>query len=294
LKNLIVSPQAGMCNRFRAINSTLLLAQLSERQAWHNWTREPAHPRDQRIIQHMRSTSLDDFFEVDGIAYMELNQHSPVDAVFSEWDVTDYWYPVQCSAISRCNKHSSLQVERETADPILSCQANTILLETSLALQSTSMTVAQAHTRRAAIYQRCFKAKSVYQEAADQVIKNQNFVGVHIRRTDHLTHVKEAHIALQGWANIIQKHIATDMPIFLFSDDLAFKAALSEQLVQPLIAYNQTALLRDFSDYEVAFIEFLMLSKARHIFGTVASSFSAEAALFGGINLSTCRADFEQ
>jgi len=293
LKNLIVSPQAGMCNRFRAINSTLMLAQLSGRQAWHNWTREPVLPRDQQIIRHMRLTSLDDFFDVDGMEYMELNRDSVVDTVFSEWDVTDQWYPLQCSAINRCNRHARFQVERETADPILRSQANTILLETSLALRPTSMTEVEANARRSAIYQQGFRAKAIYQEAANQVVKNQNFVGVHIRRTDHLDYIRGANIALQGWANIIRENVATDVPVFLFSDDMAFKAALAEQLVQPQVVYNQTEMLSDFSDYEVAFIEFLMLSKARHIFGTVASSFSLEAALLGGINLSTCQAKFE-
>ena len=130
MKTLIVSPQAGMCNRFRVICSAILIARLSNRKLYHSWSKELSHEADISIIRHMRESTLATFFTEDLVVpFCETDATTAVDEVFSEWEPGEYWYPMQSSAIRRCCWSGKLNVERNNADAILDSQADNILLE---------------------------------------------------------------------------------------------------------------------------------------------------------------------
>ena len=124
-KSLIVSPQAGMCNRFRAICSTILLGELTGRRVYHNWAREEPLPTDIKMIREMRAVSLNDFFEENGaIPYIHIDRDSRIDEVYSEWAENERWYAAQSSAIKRCTLPGPVHVERSNADAIIMKKAD--------------------------------------------------------------------------------------------------------------------------------------------------------------------------
>ncbi len=287
MKRLIVSPQAGMCNRFRAICSALLLGELSGRKVYHNWTREPAHPNDIQIIRNMRAASFDDFFEpTDAIPYIAVETHSTIDAVFSEWGQNDGWFPFQSSAIKRLGITEGIRVERTNADSIIESTEKNILLETSLALKPSTMSTEIFERRLQAIYSEFFRPLRKYREISDNFYKGGAYVGVHIRRTDHLKYIDEADIDPHTWRTLFRKKISRDEPVFLCSDDTHFKSRISKSVPHKCLHYDN----RDQkTDTSLAFVEFLILSGATRIYGTAKSSFSTQAALFGGKTIEIIR-----
>jgi len=279
MKTLIVSPQAGMCNRFRAVCSAILLGELSGRKVYHNWTREPAHPDDIQIIQNMRAASLDDFFEpTDAIPYIAVDTHSRIDAVFSEKGEDNEWFPRQSSAIKRLGITEGIRVEQTNADSIIESTEETILLETSLALKPSAMSTEVFEKRLQEIYSTFFRPLQKYREISDNFYTGGGYVGVHIRRTDHLKYVDAADIEPRTWRTVFRKKISRDEPVFLCSDDAYFKAKISNSVPHTCLHYDNRHQINDTS---LAFVEFLILSGATRIYGTAESSYAIQAALFG-------------
>ena len=60
-RTLIVSPQAGLANRLRAINSALILAEISERRLLHCW--HPIRPGHGQVhVNLMQQCGFEEFF----------------------------------------------------------------------------------------------------------------------------------------------------------------------------------------------------------------------------------------
>jgi hypothetical protein len=277
-----------MCNRFRALCSALLIGQLSQRTVYHTWKAEPAFEIDYEIVRRMRGLSIDAFFQVSTkLPYSSLTPESAVDAVFSEWGPGEYWYPFQCSAISRCNRHHDVRVERTSADAVLACDADTILLETSLALKPSFMKAKEYDAALSAIYAAHFHPVEKYGRMANQSARGRPFVGVHIRRrAKYLKVVPEADIRAEDWLALISRHIGVDEKIYICSDDAPFKAHMIKCLKhRPIMTFGDSL---DSDPIKKAFVEFLILSKATRIYGTFQSSFSQEAARFGNRPILMC------
>ena len=278
-----------MCNRFRVICSAILIARLSNRKLYHSWSKERSHEADISIIQHMRESTLATFFTEDLVVpFCETDATTAVDEVFSEWGPGEYWYPMQSSAIRRCCWSSELNVERSNADAILDSQADNILLETSLCLKPTFMTESEFELALSDIYVNHFKPLPTFQGAVERFTQNKTYVGVHIRRTDHLQHIREANISVKNWAKIIRQRVRTDEAIYICSDDKPFAKAVTRLLTEYKILRVEEVFSED--PKINAYLEFLCLSKASRIYGTVGSSFSREAALFGGRGFVLCSA----
>jgi len=287
LKTLIISPQAGMCNRFRAICSAILLGKLTGRKIFHNWIMEPALPDDIDIIRHMRESSFTTFFKGSNvIPFISLDEQSSIDEVYSEWGSDNAWYERQSSAIDRCKLHNAVRVEENYADSILESNAETILLETSLALKHTKMSDDEFETALSEIYTSHFQPLEKFSKIADEFSNERHYVGVHIRRTDHLKYINKADISVQAWARFITKRVSEEQSIYLCSDDKKFTYELANKLGQDRVLIFE----KSYEPKTQAFLEFLCLSKAEHIFGTLASSFSREAGLFGNKPVTICSA----
>jgi hypothetical protein len=100
--------------------------------------------------------------------------------------------------------------------------------------------------------------------------------------------VPEARTSVSDWVKLISKQIPTGERVFLCSDDDPFAARVGTGLPDHDI-------LRLDAEYDSkptnkAFLEFLCLSRATRIYGTAGSSFSKEAARFGGKPISICQA----
>ncbi len=276
-----------MSNRFRTLCSAILIGRLSNRGVFHNWTVEPADERDIEIVCHMRAATLDLFFKPSpAIPFLALDEASSVDAVFSEWAPGDFWFPLQSSAIRRCNWRSNVIVERDSAESILECTADTILLEHSSALKPASMSEQEHDAALTEIYAAHFEPLEIYSRVCDELATGAPYVGLHVRRTDHLKYVRDADIRVQDWVALIRQHVRTDERLYLCSDDLPFAARIAAALGGHRILTVDAS--RAFDPRTKAFLEFLLLSRATRIYGTIGSSFSKEASRFGGTPILVC------
>jgi len=287
MKTLLVSPQAGMCNRFRVLCSAILLARLSGRKLHHCWEKEAPHVSDLEIVQDMRASSWSTFFVEDSvISFWMVDATTAIDQVFSEWGPGEFWYARQSSAIQRCGWGGEIHIERSNADAILNSQADTILLETSLCLKPSFLTHSEFERALSDVYFAHFKPLPLFQKIVEKFALNGPYVGVHIRRKDHLRHVRAADITTRSWEAIIRQHVATSEAIFFCSDDKAFVKAVAARLPEYRKVPVDPALSHTLKFQ--AFVEFLCLSEAARIYGTVGSSFSREAARFGGLPFVLC------
>ncbi len=223
MKTLLVSPQAGMCNRFRVLCSAILLARLSGRKLYHCWEEEAPHAIDIEIIQHMRESSLGSFFAEDrAIPFRAVDKTTKIDQVFSEWGPEDFWYATQSSAIQRCGWDGAVCIARGSADSFLKSQADTVLLETSLCLRPSSLAPAEFEHALHDIYNHHFKPLPLYQNLVDRFARFDPYVGIHIRRGDHLRYVRAADIRAKNWADIIRRHVDSAKAFYICSDDEPF------------------------------------------------------------------------
>ena len=285
LKTLTISPQAGMCNRFRAICSAILMGKLSNRKVRHNWIEEPAYKDDIDIIRQMRESTFTTFFtENPDIPFIALDKQSIIDVVFSEWGPSEPWFSTQSSAITRCNSHDSVRVERSSADAILQCSSDNILLETSLALKPSFMSEDEFERNLHEIYTSYFLPLKSFITISNNFSKGRPYAGIHIRRTDHLKYIDKAHISVAAWVNFISKQVDVGEAVYICSDDKEFAERISNRLSQ----YRSLELTGNYDKKSKAFLDFLCLSRATRIFGTTASSFSREAALFGNRPITIC------
>jgi len=287
MKILFVSPQAGMCNRFRVLCSAILLARLSGRQLYHCWEKEAPHVLDLEIIQNMRTSSWNTFFiEDSAIPFRAVDATTAIGQVFSEWGPGDFWYATQSSAIQRCGWDGEVHIERSSADAILASQADTVLLETSLCLKPSSLTHSEFEHALSDIYNQHFKPLPIFQDIVDQFGLHCPYVGIHIRRTDHLRYIRAAGISARNWEKIIRRYVSSSEAICICSDDEAFIKAVTARLPEyRIVPVDQTfAHTLKFQ----AFIEFLCLSRAARMYGTAGSSFSREAARFGRVPFVLC------
>lgn len=282
-----------MCNRFRALCSGLLLASLSGRKLRHCWEEEAPHALDSELIRNMRASSFATFFvESAAIPFQVVDKTTAIDQVFSEWAPGDYWYPLQNSAIRRSCWAGEIRVERTSADALIKSEVDTVLLETSLCLQPSSLTPSEFEHALWNIYAQHFEPLPMFRKVADRFASNGPYVGVHIRRGDHLRHLPSADISASNWVKIIRQNVSASESLYVCSDDEPFVRAVRGLLPDyRIMSVDQTfSAVPKFQ----AFSEFLCLSRALRIYGTVGSSFSREAARFGGVPFMHCLQTHEQ
>ena len=270
--------------------SAILIGKLSNRAVFHNWTVEPAQPHDIEIIRHMRAATLDTFFEPSpAIPFVALDESSPIDVVFSEWGPGESWFSRQSSAIQRCNWRGPVTVQRDNADSILECAADTVLLEHSRVLKPSFMSAAEHDAALTEIYAAHFEPLTIYRKLTDALTAGAPYVGVHVRRNDHLRHVRGANIRVQDWVELVGQHVRTEERLYLCSDDSRFVARIAAALRGYQLLTVGTS--DDATPRTKAFLEFLILSRATRIYGTIGSSFSKEAARFGSTPIMVCRSN---
>lgn len=276
-----------MCNRFRALSSALLLARLSGRRLHHCWMEETPQATDIEIIRAMRTSSWDTFFVEDtAIPFHAVDATTAMDQVFSEWGPGEFWYSAQSSAIQRCRWNGIVHIERTSADALLRSEAGTVLLETSLSLKPSCLTPAEFEDALSAIYHKHFRPLPQFQDVVENFQRHGPYVGVHIRRRDHLRHVPAADISVASWESLIRLKISSSEALYISSDDEVFVEVLAARLTDyEIVPVDQTF---SHTPRLQAFIEFLCLSKATRVYGTVGSSFSREAARFGAVPFVFC------
>jgi hypothetical protein len=290
VKRLIISPQAGMCNRFRAMSAALVLGTLSGRKVFHNWCVDPPWPGEIEILRQMRESTFETFFApTRGISKIAVDKSTPIDVVFSEWGPGDAAFPAKSAAIRRAGHSGTVRVERRNADSILQSEADTVLLETSLAMKPSSMNDAEFNAKMTEMYQEHFVPQARYLEALGKFSRGRSWVGLHIRRADLVTVHRSSRLRLHDWVNLITQQVKEGESILLCSDDDRF--AKKVVAANPRHSFWRPDFGPGWEPKEKAFLDFLALSQSIRIFGTVQSSFSIEAARFGGVSCQQLRSN---
>lgn len=282
-RTLIVSPQAGLANRLRAINSALILAEISERRLLHCW--HPIRPgHGQAHINLMQQCGFEEFFLAS--EYISAaSKDDKVDEVISEWGPGDYWFQQQSSGQQYFNKYAASK-STNVAARILQSGATSILLETTLRTWPADYKGIDIHlpsgdARQAAID--AYKKLCPRPEFLELLQKiPDSTIGIHLRVGDLLKYCPEARQDLGEVATWIHRLASHNQNMAIFADDSSVLGALG--LTPEMVAFNHEVHrhLDDLLPAQKAFASLLYLAHKCHIiYGTPGSSFSQEASLFG-------------
>lgn len=282
---LIISPQAGLGNRLRAIAAAMVLARQTGRRCLHCWT--PADATDPRPnVNALQRIGLEELFEPSAaLPLASPHDMRAVSACFSEWVPGNGWYAVQSSAqrswlLLPQNKTGGMPL----ADLVAASDAPVILLETSIA-ERLSPGLGGAASEPA--------WNALMAEAYAQLQPRREFrtlaeaapaatLAITLRRGDLLQYNPESNQAmgdLRGWAASLSRR----GPVAVFSD----KAEAAAEVAAAVVAAGGQCIdygaLRKpgLPDHLRAFVDFLYIARCPVITGTPGSSFAFEAARFG-------------
>jgi hypothetical protein len=279
---LVISPQAGLGNRLRALSSAIVLARQLGREIRHAW--HPVAPNDPRPhVAALQSHGLHSFF-VPGATLPGVAPGQHIDLGFSEWRPGDYWFPFQSHAQRRLAARGMQQAHNAADAAAGHADAGTILIETSLCLRlSTALGgctddhdfTRARHTAYAALSPR--PEYLAWLAALPDVD-----IGIAIRRGDLLRYSPESQQDLDAVCAWVRR-VAQHRRVTVFSDD-----AEARRLVQDAIpGYTRLPRLEQelarLPIHVSAFLQFLYLAqKCTVVCGTPGSSFAYEAAVFSG------------
>ena len=279
-KTIIISPQGGLGNRLRAVNSALIAAEELGYQIKHAWhSSEPNHNVD--FINRLKHFSFSHFFEENFILPADKNQE--INSVISQCAPGDYWYETHSSAQKKYSAYC-LQRSRNTMQELRKSTHNNILIETTLrfwprnypGIHETTLNQADSTTVSKA-YQKLVP-KRVYLDIADKIEPAE--IGLWIRAGDLADYYPNARQDIKKIAEWIKYKFSTKS-IAIFSNDINTQDFLYKECeLQPPMGYLSEEVFM-LPPHQKAFLEFLYLANnCNKIYGTPGSSFGQESALF--------------
>ena len=282
---LIISPQAGLGNRLRAIAAAMVLARQTRRRCLHAWA--PMEPNDPRPnVSALQAIGLEDLFEPSAeLPLATADEMGAASACFSEWVPGDGWYVVQSSA----QRQWQLQPQNPAcrmplADLVAKCDAPVILLETSLDERlSAELGGAESDAEWNRLMSEAYaqlRPRPEFRALAASVPSAE--VAMTVRRGDLLQYSPESNQAMESlrdWAT----QVARRGEVAVFSDEADAAADVAATITSAGGRCVDLGGLRRLGlpDHLKAFVDFLYISRCRVITGTPGSSFGFEAARFG-------------
>ena len=303
---LIISPTAGMCNRFRVLSSYIaygLRMNFEIYICWGDTVSTCIYPNQQEYMR-MQNRKFTDFFE-ESFPQPNVNEISP-NIIYTEWLPIDEWYKFQSDGqkqwLSRGLRSKLIKIKDSlpaitritTKDDVKDV---TILVETSIALKSyinengerIFITEQDMHE----IYNKYLIPKQKYLDYLNNL--EETNIGISIRGGEFLNAYPETkylfapgNLTLLDWLFKIGQR----KTITLFSDDHFFRDAIIFQYnylrknlginttIQTLNSVELNSVKME--KWEMPFIEFLYLAKKTSlIYGTPESSFAEQASIYG-------------
>ena len=245
---LILAPIGGLCNRMRAINSALVLAQKRGEPLKVIWNVNPEL----------------------GCPFEELFQ--PTDAfrlrnIHSKWDPVKLAYQLTCRNIG----NEDIRGNRDE---------NGLLESYYNALPKRLYIATEEHFFKNSDYSP-FKPSGEIRQKADRLLSSTagRKVGVHIRRTDNRPAISGS--STDAFVQAMEKEIQAfeDTVFYLATDDLSEEAALRERFGSRILSNEGRDLSRDtVSGIRDALLDLICLSETEKIIGSYFSSFTDIAA----------------
>ena len=133
-------------------------------------------------------------------------------------------------------------------------------------------------------------AKKYWKQVEEIIKPNENYIGVHIRRTDHGTAIKESETKF--FVDIINEMLSKSnkRKIFLATDDKQEEDRLREIYGERLVVQKNKAWGRRTGDeMKSGIIDCLCLTRCECILGSCGSVYSSFAAKYGGKKLIVCK-----
>ena len=258
-KILIISPQAGFGNRLRAFASGIAISLRENRKPYYLW----------KDTKHGHLQNLMDFTEFFEEKISKARKDIIIDEVLTEWMPGEYWYQFQSEGQREYNYKNIKKIR----DIFVTDKTN-VLLETSLTLDITDDQMMH-------VYKTYFKPRKYYMDMLFQ-IQNNIDIGISIRRGNLLQYFPEANQSIEDIISWINSSFL-GKTIIIFSDDKNFRNEVKKSLKNVTCLMNVEEIFPTLRGYEVAFLEFLILSyNCEKIYGTPKSSFAEHASLFGG------------
>lgn len=121
---------------------------------------------------------------------------------------------------------------------------------------------------------------------------NEHTIGIHIRRTDNISSIKESPTGL--FVEQIKKEIeiCNDANFYLASDSVEDKRILLETFGKRIMTSDKTADRNSVDGMQDALVELYTLARTKKILGSARSSYSETAAQLSGVNCVILKREF--
>lgn len=249
---IYLRPAAGLCNRIRAISSCLVIAKQRGDVLSVQWG-----PDDGMDVSYE-----DLFIPPDEFCLIRADMGGSADQIFSEKNPyfrgRAFWYK-----------------DEKAADEFL---RNYLSGDHDIAIT----------TSKYLDFKRDYSWIRPRPEILNQVQDvrcrlGENCIGLHIRRTDNL--YSRQYSALRLFEDVIRKEIQNvpNAKFFLATDDSVTKARLSMLFGDRIVTREDVPARFENGGAQSGFVDFLLLASTKKIYGSYWSSFSEEAACFGGV-----------
>ena len=267
MKALVFYPQCGLANRLRGIASAKILADHTGRRLLVNW--EPSETECNITWEDLFVNQLERY-------------HLPFSSFQKGVDLYDdtgshdfYWEVPQLLAQNK---------------------SDVIAIRTFRNLKPKGMTERDFRRAKSRFYNSLVPISavdSVVSKLQERHFKDNDVIGVHIRRTDYYSYMGKnmSSIAPTGlfvrtMRDILRKNSKTKF--FLATDDKNEEQLVGNNLEDAVIVYGKKAMRRSTVEgMQDALIDWLLLSRTSRIIGSYRSSFNEEASIINMIELET-------
>lgn len=261
---LVISPCGGFGNRIRTLCGGVILAKRLGLKLEHLWDggeyKTAAHYSGHlHHLQYVHDVGFEHYFESTIPKYTD----SPLTEYYNQWNLNDFWFIYQNYAYKKL---------MFTTLNILS--PDTVISSRAVCIEASKIPMAFTNEEYTEAYKEYFIPRDNFLIQLPPL--QDTTIGISVRnKYDFRFYFSDCILEECDLIPFLQQF---DAPVVLFSDEKDYAKHLRTFLKHPVnIPFEQD----DVKDKD--FLEFLLLSKCSHVYGTKLSSFAEEAALFGGV-----------
>lgn len=257
---LTVIPFGGLANRLRVLNSVYELSQIREFELNLLWFKKAELFAD-----------LDDLFEDIGMKYQ-----------LPDWlslNLSKFFF-----------KHIYVTKYESIYRKILSYFYDLVIFDSDIKLKSDVQLLSEISKNQKVFIATCYsflpvqsfshlRLKADLIQEIEKIGIDENFIGLHIRRTDHAQIISESSDKM--FEKFIEDHVHTQKSIYLATDDIKLKTRLIQKYANHIIGINIPLERDSTAGIKAALIEIYALSRCGTLAGNLKSSFLEMALKIG-------------